>query len=664
MNKRIVKALTIGLCTVMLVPNIVLAKEFKDVKKNGPYGWAYSYIDELSDKGIIEGYPNGNYEPDKAVSFEEVHQLIKGIINPTRDEINKAVEKYGSDIEKSGVASWAKEAIAISIDRSIITTDTLKEAKQNGFLSKGVKEKDLVYPNRNTIAVYYARALKLSAKGDESLLKHTDKDDIPISTRGYLASLVKENIFSPTGSDGKFEGKRYIRRSEMAKITKLSYDYAKSESLNTQTLTATGKVVLATTLNNLDTVIIEKDSKRSQFRVNASTTYKINGQAATFKDIKPEQEVKITYVTGTDSTVTGIAKTVEVINSAKNLIGYVTNTHITGFTAKYRTNDSSVDTTKADMFNTTDNAMFTLANGAKIYELGYEIKPEKLSFDELVEFKTDSSGKVTEAVAYPKTGSVTGYITKINSATSTTKSNIVLRLADGKEYTFYENQTSNFSSIFTDLRIGQNVTFTTNYKIAVRTNQNQSQNIETGRVINVRPRYSYENQVTPDLEVVIRTANKDLTLYTDKNTGLKVATGGYLSLNQNTLYNQYVRAEVNGNYIRAIEIIDPKASFDAVAQVISVKNDNAFGGALYNTIYTVRIIESNNPYLKLGSEKEISIGTSNTLNRLAVIRMMGTVDQNGDIGNGANVQFLRNENYELTPASSYTNNNVPVLNFN
>src|SRR5699024_6643293 len=106
-SKKINKALSIGLCAAALVPSVVSANEFKDVKQNGGFAWAYEYIDELSDKGIIDGYPNGNFEPDRPVSLEETFQLLKGIINPSSSEIKDAVSKYGSLCDDMGVSSWA-----------------------------------------------------------------------------------------------------------------------------------------------------------------------------------------------------------------------------------------------------------------------------------------------------------------------------------------------------------------------------------------------------------------------------------------------------------------------------------------------------------------------------------------------------------------------------
>lgn len=48
--------------------NTASAKTFKDVPKSH---WAYNYINEMSNKGYIQGYPNGTFRPGKDISFLE-----------------------------------------------------------------------------------------------------------------------------------------------------------------------------------------------------------------------------------------------------------------------------------------------------------------------------------------------------------------------------------------------------------------------------------------------------------------------------------------------------------------------------------------------------------------------------------------------------------------
>ncbi|RVU54803.1 S-layer homology domain-containing protein [Anaerosphaera multitolerans] len=624
-NKKITKAISLGLCAVLLIPSAVYAKEFKDVKKSEGYGWAYDYIDEMSDKGVIEGYPDNTFKPDKAVNFEETLQLLKGIINPSKDEVKKAVEKYGEACEKYGVSSWAKEAVAIGIDKNIITEDTLKEAQSKGFIDS----KNLVYPNRNTIAVYFGRGLNLSSSGDVDVLKHKDIDKIPASTKGYLASLVEAGIFSATGSEGNFDGDRYIRRSEMAKITKLSYDYkTKAGSVSTETKDATGTVVLTTDINNLETIIIEKDSKRSQFRVNTSTTFKMNDKSAVFSDIKSGQEVKITYTESSDSTITGIAKTVEVTNSSKDLIGYITATNSNGITVKYTTNKDNLDI-KSEDINTTDSGLFELASNAKIYELGKEVQARDLTLDSLVEFKTDSSGKVTDIISFPKTGTVTGEVISISSTSGNdSKETIRLKLSNGKTYTFYGNYIrSGNSRLFDDIRVNDKVTLTTNYKNISRVGE-KGENLNIGRIVSVYRGSSSGNRVG---EIVLEDTNGNRNTYylTDATSvydynGIKRA-----QMDLDSLEGMTVELDLDGSRVLKIKEIDEGSIFDTVAQVIDIQVKSGAMGSTTKT-YTIRVVNDG----KKGDLRQGEVFTFDAdvnYDRYTIIRIAG-YKVNGDLG--------------------------------
>lgn len=657
MNKCLKKSLAIGLVGASLIPSAVLAKEFKDVTKNGDYSWAYAYIDELSDKGIINGYPDNTYKPNDPVSFEETLKLILGIQNPSSSEKASYVKKYESDMKKYGVSTWAYEAVANAIEKGIITVNTLKEAESKSLINA----KKLVYPDRNTVSVYFAKALGLSQNNDDSILKHKDKSSIPAVTKAYLVSLVKAGIFSDSGSDGKFEGNRFIRRSEMAKITKLSYDYSKSGArLNTSELkTITGKVLLSTNLNNLESVIIDQNGKRYQFRVDNSTVYKDGDKAAKFSDIAMDQEVKISYYETDDKTVAGLAKEIVITNSSKELVGYITNISSQDVTIKYRKSDKNIDTLRGN-FSTTDTGRFEFDNNSKIYKFGDLISTSNLSVDDMIEFKTNSNGKVIEANVYPKNSTVVGTIESIESATRTNRESIKVRFSNNKTFVFYGNDYNTNNSKFSGLRNNDRVTLTLNYREVTGVNEQNNENYVTGRVKyvsrNSLNNYGYGDSWYIELET---NSNSTLRLYTDNRTNLKL--NGVLNFSQydlKSLEGRYVKIERDRDYIKSIEEINSSQNFRAVGQVVRINTDNTLG---FRAIYTFKIISSNNSSIKLGSEQEIDLGNSNRrFNMYDTVYITGNVKENSyDNVSAENItlEFKSSEYRELTPDSSYGNNN-------
>ena len=76
--------------------------KFSDVK---PQQWFYNYVSALTEKGIINGYPDGTFRPnDKITRAEMVTLVVKAL------GLNGEYESSFSDISNS----WAKDAIAIA----------------------------------------------------------------------------------------------------------------------------------------------------------------------------------------------------------------------------------------------------------------------------------------------------------------------------------------------------------------------------------------------------------------------------------------------------------------------------------------------------------------------------------------------------------------------
>lgn len=251
------KLAIIALSAVTILNTSVYAKTFSDVTKNGQFKWIYSELDNLSNRGIFGGYPEGDFRPNNPVSFLEIMQVIKNIKQPSDFEMQEANRNYLEIARSNNVPNWALDAVVYSLSNNTISEKTLSEANSRGFL----KETNPIYPNRNSVSVYFGRAFGFSGNGDKSLLKHTDLEDVPEVTLGYLSDLVKNDIFSATGSEGKFNGKNFIRRAEVVSIASKSLKFLGKEEINTESentgtlineeLSIKNKVEYVDKLNNL-----------------------------------------------------------------------------------------------------------------------------------------------------------------------------------------------------------------------------------------------------------------------------------------------------------------------------------------------------------------------------------------------------------------------------
>ncbi|MGR5589616.1 S-layer homology domain-containing protein [Peptoniphilus grossensis] len=279
------KFIAIGLSALLLfAPISIFARSFKDLSKNGKSAWAYDYVEELSKKNILKGYEDGSFKPNNPVSFLEIMQILKTVLNPSQDEINSARDAYLEFVNANGIVDWAKDAVCYNLYHGTITEKTITSAREKGFLE------NKVYPNRNTIAVYYARAFKLEKTTDRSNLKYKDINNINPLTMEYLPSLVSANIFTSTGSDGNFNGNFAIRRSEIAVITSrgLAYVSANLDKVKNSGNAPAGEDLL---VNNSENKVSEENKNNEANNAGNNNSILNGGDAKSYTEELTPAEV-------------------------------------------------------------------------------------------------------------------------------------------------------------------------------------------------------------------------------------------------------------------------------------------------------------------------------------------------------------------------------------
>lgn len=189
MNKKLIT--TITLSAILLAPASIFAKDFTDVNKND---WFYSTVNELSDKGIINGYEDNTFKPQKSVTYSEFLTLLNNAIG----------EKQAPDY--TNPTQWYKP-----------TFDYLK--------SKGVIT-NIQNPNaeitRNEMAKYLSLGLeKLKNQKPNTTAPTTIKDfaSIPAEYKDFVASTVNAGLIRGDEHQN-FNGSQSLTRAETAVIIK------------------------------------------------------------------------------------------------------------------------------------------------------------------------------------------------------------------------------------------------------------------------------------------------------------------------------------------------------------------------------------------------------------------------------------------------------------
>ncbi len=88
--KTLALAVTMLLMVALLVPAV--AKDMPDV----PFGhWAYDAVDELTDLGVVEGYPDGTFKGDRTWTRYEFAVMLTRMIDFLEDYLDSKVDRDG-----------------------------------------------------------------------------------------------------------------------------------------------------------------------------------------------------------------------------------------------------------------------------------------------------------------------------------------------------------------------------------------------------------------------------------------------------------------------------------------------------------------------------------------------------------------------------------------
>ena len=192
MNKKLTTPiLSLLLGTTLLTPQMASAKQFKDVKQTD---WHYSVVDELSNKGIINGYEDNTFKPQKSVTYAEFLTLLNNAIG------TKQAPDYTNPKE------WFKPTMDYLQNKGVITNI----ANPNQTIS------------RNEMAKYLSLGLqKLKNQKPNTTAPTTIKDfgSIPNEYKDYVASVVNAGLVKGDEFQN-FNGSKSLTRAETAVIIK------------------------------------------------------------------------------------------------------------------------------------------------------------------------------------------------------------------------------------------------------------------------------------------------------------------------------------------------------------------------------------------------------------------------------------------------------------
>jgi len=167
---------------------------FTDVKSDD---WYYKNLQELAEKNIASGYPDGTFQPGSTLKFEE---FIKMLVVATRDELSE--QKEGQE--------WYQIYIDEAIEGKCITEQQKSLIGQN--ISRGTMAEILynVLTEKEDITAYTDAELEyLSDKLTD--IKETDIKTLTINGIGVISGYP-DGTFKPAGTLTRAEAVAVISR--------------------------------------------------------------------------------------------------------------------------------------------------------------------------------------------------------------------------------------------------------------------------------------------------------------------------------------------------------------------------------------------------------------------------------------------------------------------
>jgi tripartite motif-containing protein 71 len=180
---------------VLAVEQAAEAKaDFSDIAGH----WAEVNIKQVVNEGIVRGYPDGTFKPNRAVTRAEFAVMLMNALKPSEE----GAALTFADAAK--IPAWEKQAVTQAVEAGII----------NGY-DDGTFRPD-VEITRAEMASMVAKAFKLTLE-ENAATGFADDMDIPAWAKGAVAALKKLGLMDGTGAN-RFNADSRATRAEAVTI--------------------------------------------------------------------------------------------------------------------------------------------------------------------------------------------------------------------------------------------------------------------------------------------------------------------------------------------------------------------------------------------------------------------------------------------------------------
>lgn len=403
------KAMLAIMTALLVMTHQVSAATFKDVSANH---WAKAYIDRCTNEGIIKGFPDNTFRPDKDITFTELSSLLSSLLNVSEAEMQTANTTYGARMIQLGTPDWVRPAVLKCLYRGVYDLQILEAASKAGMLNESKRTP----VSRANCAVFFSQALGMGSTASTlgSGLKYNDLAKIPQSARGHIQALQTIGVLSAQGDGyGYFRPDTGIDRASIAKMLTVALDYLKKNGTNgstvtpslpstptvptvPQTTTVTGTVKSMMPYNGQTYVVVSNGTKDEAYSVDMTTKVTIDGTPGFATQIAEGMEATLLVDNTTKRAVSGTFKT-----AVRTISGVIKN--IPNYGSKIDLEYKEGNVTKTETFDLSGASIKMDRKDARFSDL-------RVNFEIRMTLK---GTKVTEVEVTKATASGDGYFRSI-----------------------------------------------------------------------------------------------------------------------------------------------------------------------------------------------------------------------------------------------------------
>lgn len=198
-NKFLSVIIALSLVFSCMATGVLAENVFPDVL-SPDHDWAAEQINEMTELGIIKGYTDGTFKPDKAISKIEALILFSRVAGFSDEEYSEikdfAIDKYKYTLDELDLGAYDsfKGELSFLLYKGIIAEDEIVSYLEDDQYAEEFPRSDAAILLSNLMDAEIV-------KSDADELEFADKEDISDSDAGYIKYVVENGFMNGVQKD-------------------------------------------------------------------------------------------------------------------------------------------------------------------------------------------------------------------------------------------------------------------------------------------------------------------------------------------------------------------------------------------------------------------------------------------------------------------------------